>query len=144
MGVMSRSTLVSLPLDQYQPLARGLVALQPDVIMAATTQPATALQRETRTIPIVFTNVSDPIGAGFVTSLARPGGNLTGVLLYEAGITGKWLAMLKEIAPRLVRTALIGNPKTMPFDYFVRAAQAVVPQSPPSLCQLPSRHRCRH
>jgi putative ABC transport system substrate-binding protein len=105
--------------------------------MAATTQPATALQRETRTIPIVFTNVSDPIGAGFVTSLARPGGNLTGVLLYEAGITGKWLAMLKEIAPRLVRTALIGNPKTMPFDYFVQAAQAVVPAVATELVPAP-------
>jgi ABC-type uncharacterized transport system substrate-binding protein len=123
--------------DQYQPLARGLVALQPDVIMAATTQPATALQRETRTIPIVFTNVSDPIGAGFVTSLARPGGNLTGVLLYEAGITGKWLAMLKEIAPRLVRTALIGNPKTSSFDYFVQAAQAVVPAVATELVPAP-------
>ena len=109
--------------DQYQPLAQELVALQPDAIMAATTPPASALQRETRTIPIVFTNVSDPIGAGFVTSLARPGGNLTGVLLYEAGIMGKWLTLLKEIAPRLVRTALIGNPKTTAFDYFVQAAQ---------------------
>jgi putative ABC transport system substrate-binding protein len=71
--------------------------------------------------------VSDPIGAGFVVSLARPGGNLTGVLLYEAGIVGKWLAMLKEIAPRLTRAALLGNPKTTPFKYFQRAAEATAP-----------------
>jgi putative ABC transport system substrate-binding protein len=82
------------------------------------------LQRETRAIPIVFTEVSDPVGAGFIASLARPGGNLTGVLLYEAGIIGKWLAMLKEIAPPLTRVALMGNPKTTAFDYFWRAAEA--------------------
>ena len=75
---------------------------------------AAALQRETRTIPIVFVGVSDPIGSGFVASLARPGGNITGLLLFEASITGKWLAMLKEIAPRLARAALVGNPKTSP------------------------------
>ena len=62
----------------------------------------------------MFVNVADPIGAGFVASLARPGGNVTGLLLYEAGIVGKWLAMLKEIAPRLTRAALIANPKTTP------------------------------
>jgi len=75
----------------------------------------------------VFVNVSDPIGAGFVVSLARPGGNLTGVLLYEAGVVSKWLALLKEIAPKLSRVAFIGNPKTSPFDYFQRAAAAAAP-----------------
>jgi putative tryptophan/tyrosine transport system substrate-binding protein len=77
----------------------------------------------------VFVNVSDPIGAGFITSLARPGGNLTGVLHYEASIAGKWLAMLKEIAPRLARAALVGNPKVMltGYDYFLRAAEATAP-----------------
>ena len=75
----------------------------------------------------VHDNVSDPIGAGFVASLAQPGGNLTGVLLYEAGIVGKWLALLKEIAPRLRRAALVGNPKTTPFGYFQRAAAAAAP-----------------
>jgi putative ABC transport system substrate-binding protein len=88
---------------------------------------AAALQRETGTIPIVFVYVSDPIGSGFVASLARPGGNLTGLLLYEEGITGKWLAMLKEMAPRLARAALVANPKTTPYDYFLRAAEAVAP-----------------
>ena len=97
-----------------------LVAAQPDVILAHTTPAAAALQRESRTIPIVFVNVSDPIGSGFIAGLARPGGNFTGVLLYEAGIVGKWLAMLKEIAPRLERAALVANPKTTAYDHFLR------------------------
>ena len=92
------------------------------MIVAHTTLVTTALQRESRTIPIVFVNVSDPVGAGFVASLARPGTNLTGVLLYEAGVVGKWLALLKEITPRLARVALIGNPTTSPFGYFQGAA----------------------
>jgi putative ABC transport system substrate-binding protein len=71
-----------------------------------------ALQRQSRTIPIVFAQVSDPVGSGLVASLARPGGNLTGLLLYEKGIIGKWAAMLKEIAPQLKRAALLANPKT--------------------------------
>jgi putative ABC transport system substrate-binding protein len=69
--------------------------------LAQSTPVTATFQRETRTIPIVFAFVSDPIGAGFVTNLARPGGNITGTLLYEPGIMGKWLAMLKEIAPKL-------------------------------------------
>src|SRR5215831_17897693 len=93
--------------DQYQPLTKELIRLQPDVLLAYTTPVAAAFERESRTIPIVFVNVSDPIGSGLVASLARPGGNLTGLLLYEEGITGKWLAMLKEIAPGLSRAALI-------------------------------------
>ena len=85
------------------------------------------MQRQTHAIPIVFVNVSDPIGAGFVVSLARPGGNLTGAMLYEAGVVSKWLALLKEIAPKLSRVAFICNPKTSPFDYFQRAAAAAAP-----------------
>jgi putative ABC transport system substrate-binding protein len=110
--------------DQYLSLAREMVGLRPEVILAQSTQFITSLQRETRAIPIVFTEVSDPVGAGFIASLARPGGNLTGVLLYEAGIVRKWLAMLREIAPPLTRVALIGNPKTTAFEYFQRAAEA--------------------
>jgi putative tryptophan/tyrosine transport system substrate-binding protein len=97
------------------------------VLLAYTTPVAAAFAREGRTIPIVFVNVSDPIGSGLVASLARPGGNLTGLLLYEEGITGKWLAMLKEIAPGLSRAALIANPKRTPYDYFVRSANSVAP-----------------
>jgi putative tryptophan/tyrosine transport system substrate-binding protein len=113
--------------DQYVPLAKELVALQPEVILAQSTQITATLQQETHAIPIVFTNVSDPIGAGFVNSLARPGGNLTGVLQYETGIMGKWLAMLKEIAPHLMRVGIVGNPKIGPFDYFLRTAEAAAP-----------------
>jgi putative ABC transport system substrate-binding protein len=109
--------------NQYRPLAQELIALHPDVLVAASTPVIAVLQRETQIVPIVFTNVSDPIGAGFVASLNRPGGNITGVLLYEGGIAGKWLAMLKEISPSLKRVALLGNPKTTPFEYFRRAAE---------------------
>ena len=115
--------------DQFQVLSKELVALQPDVILGHTTPVVAALQRESRAIPIVFVfvSVSDPIGSGFVASLARPGGNLTGVLQYEASITGKWLAMLKEIAPGLARAALVANPKTTVYDYFRRSAEALAP-----------------
>jgi len=112
---------------QFQVLAKELVALQPDVILAQTPPITDALQRESPTIPIVFVSVSDPIGSGFAASLARPGGNITGILQFEAGITGKWLAMLKEIAPRLARAALLGNPKTTAYDYFLQAAEATAP-----------------
>jgi putative tryptophan/tyrosine transport system substrate-binding protein len=113
--------------DQYQPLAKQLVAQQPEVIFAESTPVTAALQRETHAIPIVFVAVSDPIGSGFVANLARPGGNITGLLYYEASISGKWLALLKEIAPHLTRAALVANPKTTPYDYFLRGAEAAAP-----------------
>jgi putative ABC transport system substrate-binding protein len=113
--------------ERFRLLAKELVASQPDVIVAHSSPVATALQRETRAIPIVFVNVSDPIGEGFISGLARPGGNFTGVLHYEPGIVGKWLAMLKEIAPSLARVALVTNPKTTAYNYFLRAAQAAAP-----------------
>src|SRR6266481_4742947 len=113
--------------EQVHVHAQELVALQPDVILACTTPAAIALQRESRTIPIIFVAVADPIDAGLVANLARPGGNLTGLLSYEDTIAGKWLAMLKEIAPRLERVALVANHKTGPLDYFVRAARMVAP-----------------
>jgi len=108
---------------RYEPLAKELVALQPDVILSVSTPVTAALQRQTSTIPIVFLGVSDPIGSGFVPNLARPGSNLTGIMLYEAGIAGKWLGMLKEIAPRLTRVALVARPKTTAYNYFVRNAE---------------------
>ncbi len=109
-----------------QAAAKELVARKPDVILAHTTQITATLQKESRTVPIVFVNVSDPIGAGFAASLARPGGNLTGVLHYEETIVGKWLAMLKEITPRLKRAAILANP-IGGYKYFLRAAQAMAP-----------------
>jgi putative ABC transport system substrate-binding protein len=95
-------------------LAKELVALQPDVIVAGATPATAALQRETRTIPIVFTVVSDPVGSGFVASLPRPGGNITGFINIEAAMGGKWLELLKEVAPRLQRVAIMFNPDTAP------------------------------
>ena len=113
--------------EQIQAGARELLALQPELILANAPHVTRALQQATRTIPIVFVGVSDPIGAGFIASLARPGGNLTGLQNYEATITGKWLAMLKEIAPSVTRAGLVGNPYTTDFDYFLRASEAVAP-----------------
>jgi putative tryptophan/tyrosine transport system substrate-binding protein len=111
--------------DQFPALARELVALQPDVILAHTTPVVAAVQRESRAIPIVFVYVSDPVAAGFVASLARPGGNATGLLLYEQSITGKWLAMLREIAPRMQRAALVGDPRTPTYDFFRQPAEEI-------------------
>jgi ABC-type uncharacterized transport system substrate-binding protein len=111
-----------------QTIAKELVDTQPDVIFALSRPVTAALQKETRTIPIVFTYVIDPIGAGFIASLAHPGGNLTGLMAYEPSIVGKWLGMLKEIAPQTARIALLGNPKTaVYFDYLLRAAEAAAP-----------------
>ena len=109
---------------RVQALANELVALQPDVILAHTATVAAALQRESRTIPIVFVSLSDPIGSGFIESLARPGGNLTGLTTFEPGIAGKWLSMLKEVAPRIKHAAFVGNPEIKSYDFYLRAAQA--------------------
>jgi putative ABC transport system substrate-binding protein len=110
---------------QAQALAKELVALQPDVILSQSSPATSALQRETHTIPIVFVGVADPIGSGFVASLAQPGGNITGFLLFEASITGKWLAMLRDMVPAVARATLVINPKTAVFyEFYLRAAQA--------------------
>src|SRR6516162_10911056 len=114
--------------EQLPNLAQEMVALNPDVIFATTTPAVKALQARTRTIPIVFMYMSDPVGAGVVSSLARPGGNITGFLLYEDSITGKWLGMLKEIAPHLMRAVLVGHPKNPNlYAYFLRTAKAIAP-----------------
>jgi putative tryptophan/tyrosine transport system substrate-binding protein len=94
--------------------AKELVNLQPDVILAFGTPATAASQRATRTIPIVFAIVSDPVGEGFVASLSRPGGNITGFHNSEASIGGKWLELLTQIAPRIKRAAMIFNPATAP------------------------------
>jgi putative ABC transport system substrate-binding protein len=113
---------------QAQALAKELVAMQPEVIFAVSRPITTALQKETHTIPIVFTYVIDPVGAGFIASFTHPGGNLTGLIAYEPSTVGKWLGMLKEVAPQTVRVAILGNPKTaVYFDYLLGAAQAVAP-----------------
>jgi putative ABC transport system substrate-binding protein len=100
--------------ERMRTFAKELVELQPDLIFASTTPVTAALQRETRTIPIVFVLVSDPVGAGFAAGLPRPGGNITGFTNTEAALGGKWLEMLKEIAPRVTRVAVMFNPDTAP------------------------------
>jgi putative ABC transport system substrate-binding protein len=87
--------------------ATELVGLAPDAIVAAGTLSATALQRVTRSLPIVFVDVSDPIGAGLVDSLAKPGGNVTGFMIFEYGFSGKWLELLKQIVPSVTRVAVL-------------------------------------
>ena len=93
-------------------LAKQLVALQPDVLVAHT---SVALRKETTTIPIVFVQVADPIGSGFITNLAHPGGNITGFSTFEPSMGGKWVEMLKEVAPSTNRMAFLFNPKTAPY-----------------------------
>jgi len=112
--------------DRLPALAADLVQRQVAVIVGPNTA-MRAVRTATSTIPIVFVNVSDPIGPGFVDSLARPGGRLSGLLHSEAGIFGKWLALLKEIAPHLARAALVANPKNPVYDYFLRSANATAP-----------------
>jgi putative tryptophan/tyrosine transport system substrate-binding protein len=112
--------------DRLQMLAKELVDLQPDVIFVGTTPAAIALHRETRTIPIVFVLVVDPVGEGFVSSAARPGGNMTGFLNLEPSMGGKWLQVLAEIAPGLRRAAIMFNPDTAPYakTYFLPSFEA--------------------
>jgi putative ABC transport system substrate-binding protein len=100
--------------NRIRPLAQETVGLQPDIIMAYGTPAAVALQRETRTIPIVFTSVSDPVAQRIVARLDRPGGNVTGFSNLEASLGGKWLELLSEIAPGLKRVAIMFNPDTAP------------------------------
>jgi putative ABC transport system substrate-binding protein len=96
--------------DRYRQYAAELVALAPDVIVAVTSTVVQALQRQTRTVPIVFVGVIDPVGNALVASLARPAGNTTGFTVFEYGISAKWLELLKEIAPRVTRAAVIRDP----------------------------------
>jgi putative tryptophan/tyrosine transport system substrate-binding protein len=100
--------------------AKELVALHPDLVLSHGTPSTEALLKQTRTLPIIFVNVSDPIGSGFVTSFASPGGNVTGFVTMEPTMAGKWVELLKEIAPRVTKCALLFNPKTAPYaEYFL-------------------------
>src|SRR4029078_1053831 len=98
-----------------QRFAKALVALQPDLVLSHGTPTTATLLQQTRTIPIVFAAVSDPIGSGFVASFPRPGGNVTGFMNMEPTMAGKWIELLKEIAPRVVRVALLFNQATAPY-----------------------------
>ena len=97
-------------IDRDRRYAAELVALAPDIILASGTVSVAALQHVTRTLPIVFVGVSDPVGAGLVDTLARPGGNVTGFMNFEYSLSGKWLELLKQIAPRVTRAAVLRDP----------------------------------
>jgi putative tryptophan/tyrosine transport system substrate-binding protein len=112
--------------ERYRTFAAELVALTPDILVTAGAPAVEALQRATRTVPIVFTSVTDPVGGGLVASLARPGGNTTGLTLSEYGVSGKWLELLKEIAPRVMRAAVLRDPVAVGIGQFA-AIQAVAP-----------------
>jgi putative ABC transport system substrate-binding protein len=107
--------------DINRTLAQELVGLQPDIIVTDSTPSTAALHRETRTIPIVFANLSDPVASGIVARLDRPGGNVTGFANFEATLAGKWLELLSEIGPGLKRVAIMFDPDTAPVSNFMPA-----------------------
>jgi putative tryptophan/tyrosine transport system substrate-binding protein len=98
--------------DRDRRYAAELIALTPDIFLASGTLSVVALQRATRTLPIVFVDVADPLGAGLVDSLSRPGGNTTGFMLFEYSLRGEWLELLKQIVPSVTRVAVLRNPAT--------------------------------
>jgi putative tryptophan/tyrosine transport system substrate-binding protein len=111
--------------ESMQRFARDLVALQPDLILSHITPTTAALLQQTRTIPIIFATVSDPVGSGFVESFPRPGGNVTGFTSIEPTMGSKWLELLKEIAPHVTRVAFLFNPVTAPYaGYFLNPLKA--------------------
>jgi len=113
--------------DLERRYAAELVALVPDVILAGGTLGMVAVQQATRDIPIVFVHVSDPVGTGFVDSLARPGGNVTGFMAFEFSLSGKWLELLKEVAPGVKRAAVIRDTANPGGIGEFSAIQAVAP-----------------
>ena len=115
----------ALDAEAMQRFAKELVTLQPDLILTQNTPATAAVLQQTRTIPIIFANVSDPVGSGFVAGLPRPGGNVTGLIDIDASMAGKWLGLLKEVAPRVARVAFLFNPATAPFaEYYVTPLKA--------------------
>jgi putative ABC transport system substrate-binding protein len=110
--------------EQMQKAAKELVGLHPDIIQVTTTPATAAILRETRTIPVVFSIVSDPVGAGFVQGLPHPGGNATGFINIEGSVGGKWLGLLKDIEPQTAQVLVLFNPKTAPQSYYLKAMEA--------------------
>jgi putative tryptophan/tyrosine transport system substrate-binding protein len=118
-------------LDRMKAFAKELVDLRPDAILSVTTPVTNALVRETQTIPIVIVSVADPIASGFVTNVGRPGGNVTGFALYEPSMGGKWLELLKRVAPGVTRVALLFNPTTsVPIKFYMASIQAAASSLP--------------
>jgi putative tryptophan/tyrosine transport system substrate-binding protein len=104
--------------DRMEAIAKEFIDLKPDIMFAGNTPSVSALLRQTRTIPIVFTNLSDPVGTGVVENLARPGANVTGFTAYEYSLAGKWLEILKEVAPLVTRVVVLFNPETAPYAQY--------------------------
>jgi putative ABC transport system substrate-binding protein len=109
--------------NRARALAQELVGLQPDIIVTTGLPATAAVQRETRTIPIVFSNVSDPVASGIVERLDRPSGNITGFATFEPPLGGKWLELLSEIAPGLKRAAIMFNPDTAPVSPYMTSVE---------------------
>jgi putative ABC transport system substrate-binding protein len=116
----------SADVNRIRALAQELVGLQPDIIATTSTPVMIALQRETRTIPIVFTSVTDPVASGIVARLDHPGGNITGFVNWESSMGGKWLELLSEIAPGLKRAAIMFNPDTAPITAYMTLLETAV------------------
>jgi putative ABC transport system substrate-binding protein len=122
--------------ERARAVAAELVALTPDILMPSTTPMLAAVRQQTHSIPVVFVNISDPVGTGFVQNLARPGGNITGFTNFEYGIGGKWLQLLKQIAPNLTRAAVLANPKNPNTALYW---SAIEPEAPSVGCNWRSR-----
>jgi putative tryptophan/tyrosine transport system substrate-binding protein len=124
--------------DLMRAYAKELVAMTPDVILASGTPASTALNRETRSIPVVFVQVTDPVGSGFVESFAKPGGNMTGFTNYEdRTISGKWLEILKEMEPSVVQVAVIFNPTMIPMAAYLPALKVAARSAAVELFETP-------
>ena len=123
--------------EKARTYAKELAGMSPDVIVSSTNQVTAIVQHETRTIPIVFAFVGDPVGSGFVQSLSRPGGNLTGFANFENSIGSKWLELLRELAPKAKRVGFIYCPSAAPNVGFFHAAQTAAPASGVALIPLP-------
>jgi putative ABC transport system substrate-binding protein len=121
--------------------AKELVALHPDLILATNTPTARALKQATETIPVVFTGLADPIADGIVGSYASPSGNFTGFVSFSAAIAGKWLQLLKEVAPSATQVAVLYNPDTAPYAIFYPVMEAIAPSLGMTLTNAPVRDK---
>jgi putative tryptophan/tyrosine transport system substrate-binding protein len=126
--------------ELIQRFAKELVALQPNLILANSTPATASLLQQTRSIPLIFVQVADPVGSGFVASLPRPGGNVTGFITSDPTVAGKWLELIKEIAPRVARIAFLFNPTTAPFaKNYVEPIKAAAPSLAVEIVEAPVR-----
>jgi putative tryptophan/tyrosine transport system substrate-binding protein len=132
----------ALDADAMERFTKELVAQQPDLVLSNNTPTTVALLQQTRSIPIIFAIVADPVGSGFVASFPRPGGNVTGLVNMEPAMAGKWLELLKEIAPHVARTAILFNPTTAPFtEYYLGPFKAAAASFAVEAIAAPVRDR---